>query len=170
MNGVMSSTSGNMVSREFIKISIDGKVIKGNSKVENFADYFNGHCPQAFRVFASIDGAVFDLVSMKLKVTKQVQGIIENFFKRGEKEVTVEIVRMESTKSGSSYPSFKVIYKGCRLHEVLLAHDHDTNLCLDVSFTPEESVSIEMNLPSDDGKSTEKLGPITYSLYKEKLV
>ncbi|EFN9017017.1 type VI secretion protein [Escherichia coli] len=39
-----------------------------------------------------------------------------------------------------------------------------------MSFSPEESVSLEMNLPSADGKSTEKLGPITYNLYKEMLV
>ncbi|EGT68631.1 hypothetical protein C22711_2661 [Escherichia coli O104:H4 str. C227-11] len=53
---------------------------------------------------------------------------------------------------------------------MLLAHDNDSNLILELSFTPEESVSIEMNIPSDDGKSTEKLGPMTYNLYKEALV
>ncbi|EFE7984955.1 type VI secretion protein, partial [Escherichia coli] len=36
--------------------------------------------------------------------------------------------------------------------------------------SPENSVSLEMNIPSPDGKSTEKLGPITYSLEKQKLI
>ncbi|EHV75046.1 putative type VI secretion protein [Escherichia coli DEC6E] len=52
----------------------------------------------------------------------------------------------------------------------MLNHDRDTNLIIELSFTPEESVSIELNLPSDDGKKTEKIGPITYNLYKETLV
>ena len=38
MVGVMSNSSA--LSREFVKIEIDGKVIKGNSKVENSGDYF----------------------------------------------------------------------------------------------------------------------------------
>ncbi|WP_306799899.1 type VI secretion protein [Escherichia marmotae] len=165
-----ATASGNMGSREFVKITIDGKVIKGNSKVDNCSDYFEGHCPQAFHAFAGIDGTVFDLINLKLRVTKQIQEVLENFFKRGEKEVVIEILRRESTKSSCVYSSFKVIYQGCRLHDVLLAHDHDASLFLELSFTPEESVSIEMNIPSSDGKSTEKLGPIKYSLYKEALV
>ena len=170
MVGAMSSASENIKSREFVKITIDGKIIKGNSKVEQCTDYFVGNCPQAFHAFASIDGTVFDLVNIKLKVTKEIQLLLEHFFKRGEKDIVIEIVRKESTKSGSAYSSFKVIYNGCRLHDLLLSHDYDTNLCLEMSFSPEESVSLEMNLPSADGKSTEKLGPITYNLYKEMLV
>ncbi|EHP8224606.1 type VI secretion protein, partial [Escherichia coli] len=159
MVGAMSSASESIKSREFVKITIDGKIIKGNSKVDQCTDYFDGNCPQAFHAFASIDGTVFDLVNIKLKVTKEIQLLLEHFFKRGEKDIVIEIVRRESTKSGSAYSSFKVIYNGCRLHDLLLSHDYDTNLCLEMSFSPEESVSLEMNLPSADGKSTEKLGP-----------
>lgn len=168
MVGVMSNSSP--LSREFVKIEIGGKVIKGNSKVENSGDYFDGHCPQAFHAFSGIDGTVFDLINLKLRVTKHIQDLLENFFKRGEKELKIEILRRESTKSGSAYSSFRVVYQGCRMHNMLLAHDNDSNLILELSFTPEESVSIEMNIPSDDGKSTEKLGPMTYNLYKEVLV
>ena len=170
MVGAMNSASASINSREFVKITIDGKIIKGNSKVDQCDDYFDGNSPQAFRAFASIDGTGFDLVNVKLKVTKEIQKVLEHFFKRGEKDIVIEIVRRESTKSGSAYSSYKVIYNGCRLHELLLSHDYDTNLSLDISFSPEESVSLEMNLPSADGKSTEKLGPITYNLYKEMLV
>ncbi|EFA8723249.1 type VI secretion protein [Escherichia coli] len=53
---------------------------------------------------------------------------------------------------------------------MLLAHDNDTDLILELSFTPEDSVSIEMNIPSSDGKTTEKLGPIKYSLQKQILI
>ncbi|HFO3719313.1 TPA: type VI secretion protein, partial [Escherichia coli] len=154
MVGAMSSASESIKSREFVKITIDGKIIKGNSKVDQCTDYFDGNCPQAFHAFASIDGTVFDLVNIKLKVTKEIQLLLEHFFKRGEKDIVIEIVRRESTKSGSAYSSFKVIYNGCRLHDLLLSHDYDTNLCLEMSFSPEESVSLEMNLPSADGKST----------------
>ena len=157
-------------SREFIKFTFDGNVIGGNSKVTKYSDYFEGFCPVAFQAFAGIDGAVFDFVNLKLRVTKQAQKILENFLKRGEKHITIEVLRRESTKSGSDYPSFKVIYDGCRLCNFSLTHDNDAVLWCDVSFIPEMSVSIEMNIPSEDGKSTEKLGPITYSLSKEELV
>lgn len=170
MSSSMNTPTLGMSSREFIKITIDGKVIKGNSTVENCSDYFEGNSPQAFRAFAGIDGAVFDLTTLKLKVTKQIQEVIEHFFKRGEKEIVIEILRRESTKTNSAYSSYKITYNGCRLHDIMLAHDHDTNLYIELSFTPEESVAIELHVPSNDGKKTEKLGPITYNLYKETLV
>ncbi|HAH0492291.1 TPA: type VI secretion protein [Escherichia coli] len=53
---------------------------------------------------------------------------------------------------------------------MLLTHNENSELCLELSFSPEDSVTIEMNIPSPDGKSTEKLGPITYSLQKQILV
>lgn len=168
MGAGISSASGN--SKEFIKFTVDGNVIKGNSKVTKYSDYFEGVCPIAFQAFAGIDGTMFDLVNLKLRVTKQAQNILEKFFKRGEKSIKIEVLRRESTKSGSDYPSFKVIYDGCRLYNISLAHGNDSELWCDVSFIPEESVSIEMNIPSEDGKSTEKVGPITYSLSKEELV
>ncbi|EFI0577503.1 type VI secretion protein [Escherichia coli] len=168
MAGVISGVSAS--SREFIKLTIDGKVIKGNSPVDKFEEYFEGHSPQAFRAFSGIDGAVFDITTVCLRVTKQTQEFLELFFKRGEKNIDIEILRSESTKSSSSYSSFKVIYCCCRLHDVMLSHDHDSNLVLEMSFSPENSVSLEMNIPSPDGKSTEKLGPITYSLEKQKLI
>ncbi|EPK3756000.1 type VI secretion protein [Escherichia coli] len=158
------------LSKEFVRITIDDKIIKGNSKVNNSDEYFDAHCPHAFRAFAGIDGAVFDVCNLKLKVTKQTQDIIEQFFKRGEKSVKIEVLRRESTKSGSDYSSFKVTYDGCHLHDILLAHDGNSELYLELSFSPEGLVTIEMNIPSPDGKSTEKLGPITYSLQKQILV
>lgn len=170
MGGTMYSPATGMNSREFIKIMIDGKVIKGNSKVDKCSEYFEGSSPQAFHAFAGIDGTCFDLVPLKLKVTKETQSILEYFFKRGEKKVVIEILRKESTKTESAYESYKITYTGCRIHDVMLNHDRDTNLIIELSFTPEESVSIELNLPSDDGKKTEKIGPITYNLYKETLV
>ncbi|MBC8831711.1 type VI secretion protein, partial [Escherichia coli] len=30
----------------------------------------------------------------------------------------------------------------------MLSHDHDSNLVLEMSFSPENSVSLEMNIPS----------------------
>ncbi|EEQ3932022.1 type VI secretion protein [Escherichia coli] len=168
MGAGISGASGN--SREFIKFTVDGKVIKGNSKVSKYSDYFEGGCPIAFQAFAGHDGTVFDWVNLKLRVTKQAQNILEEFFKRGEKLIEIEVLRRESTKSGSDYQSFKVIYNGCRLYNISLAHNSDSALWLDMSFIPEDSVSIEMNIPSADGKSTEKVGPITYSLSKEELV
>ncbi|HBC9793844.1 type VI secretion protein [Escherichia coli] len=170
MGGVMATAFGSALSKEFVKVTIDDKVIKGNSKVNNCNDYFDAYCPNAFRAFSSIDGSVFDICNLKLKVTKQTQEIIETFFKRGEKSVKIEVLRRESTRSGSEYSSFKVIYDGCHLHDILLAHDNDSNLIFELSFSPENLVSIEMNIPSSDGKSTEKLGPITYSLEKQTLI
>ncbi|EGO9689329.1 type VI secretion protein [Escherichia coli] len=170
MGGVMTTAFSNAVSKVFVKVTIDNKIIKGDSKVNNCNDYFDAYCPSAFRAFAGIDGAVFDICTMTLKVNKQTQDLIEHFFKRGEKLVTIEVLRRESTKSGSEYSSFKVTYDGCRLHDILLAHDNDTDLILELSFSPEDSVSIEMNIPSSDGKTTEKLGPIKYSLQKQILI
>ena len=157
-------------SSEFVKITIDDKIIKGNSKVNNRDDYFDAYCPHAFRAFAGIDGALFDVCNLKLKVTKQIQEVIESFFKRGEKSVKIEVSRSESTKSGSDYSSFKVTYDGCRLYDILLTHNENSELCLELSFSPEDSVTIEMNITSPDGKSTEKLGQIKYSLQKQIIV
>ncbi|EFB6367609.1 type VI secretion protein [Escherichia coli] len=170
MGGVMTTAFSSAVNKVFVKITIDNKIIKGDSKVNNCNDYFDAYCSSAFRAFAGIDGAVFDICTMTLKVNKQTQDLIEHFFKRGEKLVTIEVLRRESTKYGSEYSSFKVTYDGCRLNDILLAHDNDTDLILELSFTPEDSVSIEMNIPSSDGKTTEKLGPIKYSLQKQILI
>ncbi|MCV5264187.1 type VI secretion protein, partial [Escherichia coli] len=79
---------------------------QGDSKVNHCNDYFDAYCPNAFRAFSGIDGPVFDICNLKLKVTKQTQEIIEKFFKRGEKSVKIEVLRRESTRSGSEYSSF----------------------------------------------------------------
>ncbi|ELD1720233.1 type VI secretion protein [Escherichia coli] len=165
-----SSYSGNMGSREFVKVKIDGKVIKGNSTVDKCGDYFEGHSPQAFHAFSSIDGTLFDFVNLKLRVTKEVQGILENFFKRGGKKVTIEILRRESTEVDKAYSSFIVIYEDCHVHDILLAHDNNAELMLELSFTPQESVSIELNIPSSDRTKVDKVGPIKYNLQQEILV
>ncbi|EDA3267903.1 TPA: type VI secretion protein [Salmonella enterica] len=173
MGGLISNSFSNSpsgTSREFIKITIDGKVIKGNSAVDKCNDYFDGDSPHAFHAFAGIDGTFFDLVTLRLKVTKEIQSILENFFKRGGKKVTIEILRRESTEVSSAYASYSIIYDGCRIHDIILKHEHDTNLALEMSFTPEESVSIELNIPSDDGNKTDKIGPIKYSLKQGILI
>lgn len=157
-------------SSEFIKIKIDGKVIPGNSQVDNCKDYFDGHSPNAFHAFAGVDGTFFDLVNLKLRVTKEIKSILESFFKRGGKKITIEILRRESTNVSSAYSSYVVTYEDCHVHNILLSHNNDTELMLELSFTPQESVSIELNIPSSDGKNTDKIGPIVYSLQKEKLI
>ncbi len=157
-------------SRDFIKIKIDGKIVKGNSKYNKSSDYFEGSSGQAFNVFYGIDGPVFDLVNLKLKVTKNIKDILESFFTRGEKNIEIEVLRKESTKSGVEYSSYNVIYTGCRINNIFLSHDNDTNLLCEVLFTPEDCVSIELNVPSDDGSKTEKVGPITYDLHQGKIV
>lgn len=70
MVGVMSNFF--VFSREFVKIEIGGKVIKGNLKVENSGDYFDGYCFQVFYVFLGIDGIVFDLINLKFRVIKYI--------------------------------------------------------------------------------------------------
>lgn len=85
MVGVMSNSSA--LSREFVKIEIGGKVIKGNSKVENSGDYFDGHCPQAFHAFSGIDGTVFDLINLKLRVTKHIQDLWRTFLREVKKKL-----------------------------------------------------------------------------------
>ncbi|HGD7745240.1 TPA: type VI secretion protein, partial [Escherichia coli] len=90
---------------EFIKIKINGKVVPGNSKVDKFSDYFDGYSPNAFHAFAGMDGTFFDMVSLRIKVTKETQSILENFFKRGGKKITIEIVHRESNEVESSYSS-----------------------------------------------------------------
>ena len=155
---------------EFIKIKINGTVVPGNSKVDKFSDYFDGYSPNAFHAFAGVDGTFFDMVTLKIKVTKETKSILENFFKRGGKKITIEIVRREATEVESSYSSYTVIYEACRVHDLLLAHDQASNLMVELSFTPQESVSIELNIPSSDRKKTDKIGPIVYNLQKEILV
>ncbi|HGD7300230.1 TPA: type VI secretion protein [Escherichia coli] len=155
---------------EFIKIKINGKVVPGNSKVDKFSDYFDGYSPNAFHAFAGMDGTFFDMVSLRIKVTKETQSILENFFKRGGKKITIEIVHRESNEVESSYSSFTVIYDDCLLHDLLLTHGQDSNLVLELSFTARESVSLELNIPSSDRKKTDKIGPIVYNLQKEILV
>lgn len=167
-NPYSNSSSG--TSREFIKIKINGTVIPGNSQVENCKEYFDGHSPSAFHAFSGVDGTFFDLVTLKLKVTKEIKGILENFFKRGGKKFTVEILRRESTEVESVYSSYVVIYEDCHVHDILLSHNHDTELMLELSFTAQESVSIELNIPSSDRSKTDKIGPIKYSLLKERLI
>ncbi len=107
---------------------------------------------------------------MQIKVTKETKSILENFFKRGGKKITIEIVRREATEVESSYSSYTVIYEDCRVHDLLLAHDQASNLMVELSFTPRESVSIELNIPSSDRKKMDKIGPIVYNLQKEILV
>ncbi|EEV5810482.1 type VI secretion protein [Escherichia coli] len=155
---------------EFIKIKINGKVVPGNSKVDKFSDYFDGYSPNAFHAFAGVDGTFFDMVSLRIKVTKETQSILENFFKRGGKKITIEIVHRESNEVESSYSSYTVIYDDCLLHDLLLTHGQDSNLMLELSFTARESVSLELNIPSSDRKKTDKIGPIVYNLQKEILV
>ncbi|MFP1464171.1 hypothetical protein ACLB1E_37195 [Escherichia coli] len=71
MAGVISGVS--VSSREFIKLTIDGKVIKGNSQVDKFEEYFEGHSPGGGFHTSGIDGAVFDITTVCIRVTKQTQ-------------------------------------------------------------------------------------------------
>ncbi|MFV8761803.1 hypothetical protein ACNSO7_25450 [Yersinia enterocolitica] len=153
---------------QFIKITIDGKEIKGASEEELYKGWMEGFAPTGLQAYSGVDGASFNSVTMSLLITKETSALYETYLKRGHKEIDVTIVVRSSNKFGSQYESIRTEYRDCNL-EYMVVETVDGRLFLNTSITVDGSVQVTMQVPNSTDTGLDKIGPIIYDIAAKTL-
>ena len=154
---------------EFVKVTVDGKVLPGASEEAQYKEWFEGYNPTGLQLYAGIDGPVFDVTTLSLVASQGTGALLETFLKRGHKNIVIETVCRSSNKFSDSYESSKIIYHDCHLHEVVLKNDEEGVLYTRISFTPGDKVEVTLQVPDKVDGALAKVGPIVYSIPEKKL-
>lgn len=154
---------------EFVKITVDGKVLPGASEEAQYKEWFEGHNPIGLQLYAGSDGPIFDVATLSLVASQGTGTLLETFLKRGHKNIIIETVCRSSDKFSDSYESSKIVYHDCNLHEVILTHDEEGVLYTRITFSPENKVEITLQVPDKVDGALAKVGPIVYSIPEKKL-
>ncbi|MBW5823000.1 type VI secretion system tube protein Hcp [Yersinia enterocolitica] len=153
---------------QFIKITVDGKEIKGASEEEPYKGWMEGFAPTGLQAYSGVDGASFNPLTISLLMTKESSVLYETYLKRGHKTIDVTIVVRSSDKFGSQYESLKVEYKDCHF-QYMVIETVDGRLFLNTSITVEGSVQVTMQVPNNTDSALDKIGPINYDIAAKAL-
>ncbi|MFQ6247188.1 hypothetical protein ACLMPP_22310 [Yersinia enterocolitica] len=148
---------------QFIKITVDGKEIKGASEEEPYKGWMEGYAPTGLQAYSGVDGASFNSVTMSLLITKEISALYETYLKRGYKQIDVTIVVRNSNKFGSQYESMRMEYSDCNL-EYMVIETVDGQLFLNTSISVDGSVQVTMQVPNSTDTELDKIGPINYDI------
>jgi hypothetical protein len=72
---------------EFVKITVDGKVLPGASEEAQYKEWFEGHNPIGLQLYAGSDGPIFDVTTLSLVASQGTGTLLETFLKRGHKKI-----------------------------------------------------------------------------------
>ncbi|EER0880423.1 hypothetical protein ACSC77_004068 [Escherichia coli] len=154
---------------EFVRLTIDGKVLSGASEETQYKEWFEAQNTAGLQLYAGIDGPLFDVTTVNLVASPGTGALLEAFLKRGYHDIKIEIVSRSSDKFSDSYESVKTVYFGCSIHEIMIKADDEDVLLTRISFTPEDKVEITLQVPNKDDGALEKIGPITYDIAAKNL-
>ncbi len=149
----------------FVQLTVDGKNLEGGSLETGYERWFETSEWSGLQMYSGDEGPVFDTNYLSLTVSKGIGSFIECFYKRGYNELKVTVVRRSSNEFSESCETLKVVYSWVEIKHISL---NDNNFHF--AFDPRDTIEVTMNVINDKNEGIEKVGPITYSIPKKKIV
>lgn len=152
-----------LVNAYLIFITIDGKTIKGNSKVSGFTDWFDGETNSEQIMHIHHNVVDFNMPGIFIPWTTESWGLYEKIISHGYGCMDIKTARRNSDGNKENYSAFTSDYKNCEIMTMVVSHSG-----MGLTFKARASVGFSAEVIKEDGKGTSKFGPSVYDLETNK--
>jgi hypothetical protein len=153
---------------QFIQISIDDKILEGASEEAKYSKWMEGYASPGMNTLSYPDGVSFDPVRMSVLVTKDSSALLTKFLQRGYKKIKITVVHRGTNKFDADYEMQRTVYSDCKI--MSLNVEYRDKMFMDVVFVFEDTIETTLNVPNAADDGLDKIGPISYSIPKKKLL